>query len=120
MNPGENCQVIIAMSDRALATSGNYRRYYIDNEGRKIAHTINPLTGESAITDLLSATVIAPTAAEADALGTMCMSLGLERAKQVISGLEGVDAYLISVATEGSESDFNVWYTPAMEQLILR
>jgi thiamine biosynthesis lipoprotein len=120
MNPGENCQVIIAMSDRALATSGNYRRYYIDNEGRKIAHTINPLTGESAITDLLSATVIAPTAAEADALGTMCMSLGLERAKQVISDLEGVDAYLISVATEGSESDFNVWYTPAMEQLILR
>jgi hypothetical protein len=48
------------------------------------------------------------------------MSLGLERAKQVISGLEGVDAYLISVATEDSESDFNVWYTPAMEQLILR
>ena len=78
------------------------------------------MTGESAITDLLSATVIAPTAAEADALGTMCMSLGLERAKQVISDLEGVDAYLISVATEGSESDFNVWYPPAMEQLIQR
>lgn len=118
MNPGENCQVIIAMTDRALATSGNYRRYYIDNEGRKIAHTINPLTGESAITDLLSATVIAPTAAEADALGTMCMSLGLERAKEVISAISGVDAYLISVASEEAEEDFEVWYTPAMEQLI--
>ena len=120
MNPGENCQVIIAMTDRALATSGNYRRYYIDNEGRKIAHTINPKTGESVITNLLSATVIAPTAAEADALGTMCMSLGLERAKEVISALDGVDAYLISAAPEGSDEDFNVWYTPAMEELILR
>ena len=118
MNPGENCQVIITMSDRSLATSGNYRRYYIDNEGRKIAHTIDPKTGESVITNLLSATVIAPTAAEADALGTMCMSLGLERAKMVISGIDGVDAYLISAAPEGAEEDFEVWYTPGMEALI--
>ena len=91
---------------------------YIDNEGRKIVHTIDPKTGKSVITDLLSATVIAPTAAEADALGTMCMSLGLERAKMVISGIDGVDAYLISAASEGSEEDFEVWYTPAMEELI--
>ncbi len=118
MNPGENCQVIISMTDRALATSGNYRRYYIDNDGHKIAHTINPVTGESVITDLLSATVIAPTATEADALGTMCMSLGLERAKEVISGIDGVDAYLISTAEEGSDEDFEVWYTPAMEEMI--
>lgn len=118
MNPGENCQVVISMTDRALATSGNYRRYYIDNEGRKIAHTINPLTGESVITDLLSATIIAPTSAEADALGTMCMSLGLERAKEVIEGISGVDAYLISAAPEGAEVDFVVWYTPAMAELI--
>lgn len=118
MNPGENCQVIIAMSDRSLATSGNYRRYYIDNEGRKIAHTIDPKTGESVITNLLSATVIAPTAAEADALGTMCMSLGLERAKEVISGIDGVEAYLISAAPESSEEDFEVWYTPGMEKLL--
>lgn len=118
MNPGVNCQVIIAMSDRALATSGNYRRYYINNEGQKIAHTINPKTGESVITNLLSATIIASTAAEADALGTMCMSLGLEGAKEIISDISGVDAYLISAAPEGSEEDFEVWYTPAMEEMI--
>lgn len=118
MNPGENCQVIISLTDRALATSGNYRRYYIDDSGRKIAHTIDPITGQSAITDLLSATVIAPTAAEADALGTMCMTLGLERAKMAISDLDGVDAYLISVAPEGSEEEFAVWHTPAMKDMI--
>ena len=118
MNPGENCQVIISLTDRALATSGNYRRFYIDDAGRKIAHTINPLTGESAVTDLLSATVVAPTAAEADALGTMCMALGFERAIQTITGLDGVDAYLIGVADEGSQEEFKVWYTPAMESMI--
>lgn len=118
MNPGENCQVIIALTDRALATSGNYRRYYINEDGRKIAHTIDPTTGESAISDLLSATVIAPTAAEADALGTMCMTLGLERAKETISGIDGVDAYLISAAPDGSEKEFEVWHTPAMAEMI--
>lgn len=118
MNPGESCQVIISLTDRALATSGNYRRFYIDAEGRKIAHTINPTTGQSAVTDLLSATVIAPTAAEADALGTMCMTLGFERAKQTISGLEGVDAYLIAAPDEGSNDEFKVWYTPAMKGMI--
>ena len=118
MNPGENCQVIIALTDRALATSGNYRRYYINEDGRKIAHTIDPTTGESAISDLLSATVIAPTAAEADALGTMCMTLGLERAKETILGIDGVDAYLISAAPDGSEKEFEVWHTPAMSEMI--
>ena len=118
MNPGENCQVIIALTDRALATSGNYRRYYINEDGRKIAHTIDPTTGESAISDLLSATVIAPTAAEADALGTMCMTLGLERAKETISGIDGVDAYLISAAPDGSEKEFEVWHTTAMAEMI--
>lgn len=118
MNPGENCQVIISMTDRALATSGNYRRYYINEEGQKIAHTIDPTTGESAVSDLLSATIIAPTAAEADALGTMCMTLGLERAKEIVADISDVDAYLISAAPMGSEEDFVVWYTPAMEELI--
>lgn len=118
MNPGENCQVIIELTDCALATSGNYRRYYIDDEGRKIAHTIDPKTGLSVVSNLLSATVIAPTAAEADALGTMCMSLGSEMTKMTIEGISGVEAYLIMAADSPQESDFDVWYTPAMKQMI--
>jgi thiamine biosynthesis lipoprotein len=61
-----------------LATSGNYRRFYIDENGKKITHTIDPRSGYSVSSTLLSATVVAPTCAEADAAATMFMALGSE------------------------------------------
>ena len=67
---------LIRVTDCAIATSGNYRRFYLNNEGEKIAHTLNPKSGESVVSKLLSATVIAPTCAEADAAATMFMTLG--------------------------------------------
>lgn len=69
---------IISKSDCAMATSGNYRRFYTTDDGRKVAHTLNPKTGHSVTSELLSATVIAPTCAEADAAATMFMALGSE------------------------------------------
>lgn len=78
---------IIPVSNCAVATSGNYRRYYTSQEGLKVCHTINPKTGYSVLSNLLSATVVAPTCAEADAAATMFMAMGseggaLELAKQ--------------------------------------
>ena len=78
---------IIPVSNCAVATSGNYRRYYTSEEGLKVCHTINPKTGYSVLSNLLSATVVAPTCAEADAAATMFMAMGseggaLELAKQ--------------------------------------
>lgn len=72
----DSFEKIVSIADRAVATSGNYRRYYLTESGQKIAHTISPKTGRSAVSKLLSATVIAPTCAEADAAATMFMSLG--------------------------------------------
>ena len=69
---------VIALSDCGVATSGNYRRYHTTENGDKIVHTINPKTGYSVISSLLSATVIAPTCAEADAAATMFMAMGSE------------------------------------------
>lgn len=73
---GQSFEKIIYLEDCAVATSGNYRRFYLTEDGRKVAHTIDPRTGESVISELLSATVVAPTCAEADAAATMFMSLG--------------------------------------------
>ena len=67
------------MTEGGLATSGNYRRFYLDAKGNKIAHTIDPRTGRSAVSRLLSVTVAAPTCAEADALGTMFLAMGGRR-----------------------------------------
>ncbi len=102
--PGAYVQQVISLSDCSMATSGNYRRYYLDDEGRKVAHTIDPHTGRSVVTDLLSATVVAPTCVEADAYGTMFMAMGLERAIEVARTLEqqAVKVYFIA-AGEGEE-----------------
>lgn len=72
----EDIEKVIAISDCGLATSGNYRRFHLTEDGRKVAHTINPKTGYSVVSDLLSVTIIAPTCAEADAAATMFMAMG--------------------------------------------
>lgn len=78
-----------------VVTSGNYRKYYIV-DGKKYAHTIDPRTGYPVEHNLLSATILAPSAAFADALATACMVLGMEKSKSLIESIEGVEAYLIS------------------------
>ena len=101
-SPGEYQQAVIELSDRALATSGNYRRYYTDSEGNKIVHTINPKTGRGVISTLLSATVVANRCVEADAMATMFMAMGTDRAVQVAESLKdkGVEVYFIIAAGE--------------------
>ena len=74
----DSIEKIISVENGALATSGNYRRFYTNENGEKITHTIDPRTGYSVSSTLLSATVVAPTCAEADAAATMFMALGSE------------------------------------------
>jgi thiamine biosynthesis lipoprotein len=110
---GAYVQQVISLSNCSMATSGNYRRYYLDDEGRKVAHTIDPRTGRSAVTQLLSATVVAPTCAEADAYGTMFMAMPLEQAIATARELEkqGVQAYFIAA---GENDEFEVYYTKGL------
>jgi len=78
-----------------IVTSGNYRKFYI-RDGRKYAHTIDPRTGYPVTHDLLSATIVAPTAAEADALATACMVVGPEAARRLITERPEIEGYLIT------------------------
>lgn len=116
---GVALQRIVRVTGRAYATSGNYRRFYYAPDGRKIAHTIDPHTGYSSVTPLLSATVFCGNAARADALGTMFMALGPERAVEKARELEaseGVLCYFI-FATDKADGrspeidpgDFRIW-----------
>ncbi|HEA29213.1 MAG TPA: FAD:protein FMN transferase [Leeuwenhoekiella sp.] len=90
---------IVALTDRGMAGSGNYRKFRIDSAtGKRFVHTVNPLTGLAEKTDVLSATVIASTCAIADAYATACMAMGLERSKKVLESLDNVDAYLLYAA----------------------
>lgn len=76
-------QAIVELNDRALATSGNYRKFY-EEDGKKYAHIINPETGYPAKQDILSATVLADDAMSADAYATAFMIMGLDRAKEFL------------------------------------
>ena len=101
-SPGEYQQSVITIGNRALATSGNYRRYYVDSQGNKVVHTVNPKTGLSLSGTLLSATVITNRCVEADAMATMFMAMGAEQAIQTAKSLkaEGVEVYFIMAAGE--------------------
>lgn len=94
--PGEDINGIIHSTGKGcgIVTSGNYRKYYV-KDGRKYAHTIDPLTGYPVQHSLLSATVLAPTGAEADAYATYCMVIGLEASKAFIGGNPKLEGYLI-------------------------
>ena len=86
---------VLALTDCAMATSGNYRNFYVTPDGRRLAHTIDPHTGYPVQHTILSATVLAPTCAEADAFATAFMVLGNERARDILSRHPELQVYFI-------------------------
>lgn len=85
----------VKLKNEGMASSGNYRKFRIDSlTGKKYVHTLNPLTGSAEMSDVTSATVIAPSCGEADAYATSFMALGLEKSKELLKNLPNVEAYL--------------------------
>ncbi|MCE2788789.1 MAG: FAD:protein FMN transferase [Saprospiraceae bacterium] len=84
----------LKISNRSLATSGNYRSMY-ESKGQKYAHIINPVTGMSQPTDILSATVIAQDCMMADAWATAFMVMGMQKSLDLAPSLKGIDACFI-------------------------
>jgi thiamine biosynthesis lipoprotein len=101
MVPGAALQAIIELKDKALATSGNYRKFYVE-EGVKYSHTIDPKTGYPSKNRLLSATIITGDCTTADAIATACMVMGLERSIEFIKNNPGFEGYLIYSDDDGS------------------
>ena len=87
-------QDIIHITQASMATSGNYRRFYI-HDGQRFAHTIDPATGYPVEHNLLSATVIAPSAMDADAFATAFMVMGLEKSLEFAESDPRLEAYFI-------------------------
>ena len=97
-NQKKNRQFIktVLLKNKALATSGNYRKYRFDSlTGNKYVHTINPKNGKSFQSKILSVSVIASDCMTADAWATALMIMPIELSKNVIESIEDVDAYWI-------------------------
>lgn len=99
------------LKNKALATSGNYRKYRIDSlTGNKYVHTINPKNGKSFQSKILSVSVLANDCMTADALATALMIMPIELSKSVIESLEGIDAYwILSNKTDYDEVFSSNW-----------
>lgn len=88
-------QITTQLKDKGIVTSGNYRKY-IEKDGIRYSHSIDPKTGYPVEQNLLSATVIADNASWADCLATICMIVGKEKASKLLED-QGVEAYFIFV-----------------------
>ena len=115
MSPGNDLQAIIEINDRALATSGNYRAFYVEN-GVKYAHTIDPKTGFPARNTLLSTTVICDNCITADAYATTFMVLGVEKSKELLKKLPGIEVYFVYSNTNG---DYEIFSSEGMKKMIV-
>jgi thiamine biosynthesis lipoprotein len=94
----QECQQLVFLENKSLATSGNYRNFYI-KDGKKYAHTINPLTGYPAEENILSSSVIYPDCMTADAFATAFMVLGLEKSCALADKIPEMD-YLFIYAND--------------------
>ncbi len=100
-------QFILKLENAALATSGNYRKFWVDEEtGLKYSHTIDPKTGYPAKNNLLSASIVAPTAMDADAYATLCMVRGLEECKEFLTSKPELEGYLIYADLGGNWQEY--------------
>jgi thiamine biosynthesis lipoprotein len=88
-------QTIVVLDTMSLATSGNYRKFWVDERGQRVVHTIDPETGQPVISNLLSVSIIANNATFADALATACMVSGIARAKAMVELFPNTEGYFI-------------------------
>lgn len=114
MIPGQSLQAIINVSGRSVSTSGNYRKFYVEN-GVKYSHTIDPRTGYPAKNKLLSATILADDCTMADGIATVCMVFGKEKAVEFIRSHPQYSAYLVYSDDDG---DFKTWMTDDLKKSI--
>ncbi len=114
--PGQELQEVVRLSGKALASSGNYRKYY-EVDGKKIVHTVDPLSGYTKMSNLLSVTIICDKCITADALATTCMVLGVEKGREFIKSQDGVEALFIFTDEDGLYLE---WMTDGMKGMLAK
>lgn len=105
-------KTIFPLTDTGLATSGNYRNFYIEN-GQRYSHTIDPVSGRPIRHRLASVTVLDPACARADALATALMVLGEEKGRILVEQQQ-IAAYFLIHEQQGTE----VYVSPAFQKFL--
>lgn len=115
--PGEAIDTILILTNAAVATSGDYRNFRTDPQGRRIAHILDPRTGYPVTNDVASVSVVAPDCMTADALATAAFVLGVERGTAFIESWPGASALFI---VRGSNGAFEHKQTRGFEAFVAK
>ncbi len=109
---------VLQLKDKALASSGNYRKFRIDPEtGEKYVHTINPKTGYTENSRVLAVTVIADYCIQADGYATAFMAMDLEDSKALLKSKENeLEAFIIYLDKDGNAKNYS---TPGFKALLV-
>lgn len=106
----------IQFSDKAMASSGNYRKFRVDEKGNKYVHTIDPFTGKAKISNVLATSVIADDCATADAWATSFMVMDLPKSLSILKGRSDLWAYIIYSDEQG---EIKEWFSPEFAALLI-
>ncbi|MCD4684181.1 MAG: FAD:protein FMN transferase [Bacteroidales bacterium] len=112
---GEGLKAIVNLENKAMATSGNYRKFY-EEDGIRYSHTIDPKTGYPVQHSLLSVSVLADDCATADAWATAFMVSGLENSKELLHKIKGLEAYFIY---SDQNKELQTYYTNGFQQILV-
>ncbi len=102
----DDVQQMLTLSDMSLATSGNYRNFFVEN-GQTYAHTVDPRTGYPAKNQLLSATIVTRNCISADAWATACMVLGKEKCMDLVRKDTSLKVFLLFSKDGKIESEYS-------------
>lgn len=114
-NPQQDHNALVQIGDKAMATSGDYLNFYEVN-GKRYGHTLNPKTGYSAMSNILSASVVADNCMKADGYATGFMAMGVEKAFEIASTIPNLEAFFIY----DDNGVTKVKHTEGMKDLILK
>lgn len=117
MNSQQQLKAKLKLNDLSLATSGNYRKY-IEENGERFSHTIDPATGYPAKHNLLSVSVIAKDCMTADAYATAFMVMGLEKTKQFLSDNTDLNLHVYCIFS-ASDGAMQTWTDAGFQKLII-
>lgn len=108
-------QTRITLRDKGLVTSGSTRKY-VERNGRRYSHCIDPKTGYPVEHNVLSATVMAENSVWADALASICMVMGMEKSLPLIESMDSVEVYYIFV---NDQNELETFATEGFQKLII-
>ncbi|MCM1104864.1 MAG: FAD:protein FMN transferase [Clostridium sp.] len=104
----EDVIAALAIRDQSVVTSGVYERF-IEVDGIRYHHILNPQTGYPVENGLLSVTIVADSSTDADALSTACFVLGLSDGMALIESLERTEALFIT-------DDYELHYSSGLKE----